>query len=318
MISRMRHVAGSPEPRGPRGRPRRRGLVLELAGREVDRHRLRRPIAQLAAASAAWPRRLWRRMVVPIGMMSPVSSASGMNSSGGDHAPLRMVPAGERLHADDLVGRQVDDRLVVRLELASATAATEVRLQAHPLDDGGVHAGLVDLEAALALALGPVHGEVGVAEQAGRVLLAVADDDADAGVDGDERAVDLDRGAHELEDRERPPRRPRLDRGGARAAPRTRRRRVVTRCRRVGSPSPIRSAVASQDLVAGLVTEAVVHGLEVVEVEVDQRQPIATAPAGRLQGVLDAVEEQGSVGERGQGVVERLVRELRPRGPCVR
>ena len=47
----------------------------------------------------------------------------------------------------------------------------------------GVHAGLVDLEPALAFALRAIHGEVGVAQQSGGVLRASAHGDADAGVD---------------------------------------------------------------------------------------------------------------------------------------
>ena len=55
--------------------------------------------------------------------------------------------------------------------------------------------------------------------------------------------------------------------------------------------------------------EAVVDGLEVVEVEVQHRgrPPAADGPG---QGVTEAVEEERAVRQAGQDVVERLVAEL--------
>ena len=79
--------------------------------------------------------------------------------------------------------------------------------------------------------------------------------------------------------------------------------------------SPLRRARAQprgdrhEQAVAGGVAEAVVDGLEVVEVDEQHRQRPAEA-AACAQRVLDAVEEQGAVGEAGQRVVERLVAQL--------
>ena len=61
--------------------------------------------------------------------------------------------------------------------------------------------------------------------------------------------------------------------------------------------------------VAGGVAERVVDRLEVVEVHEQHRNGIAAARLA-LERVLDAVLEQRAVGEAGDGVVERLVREL--------
>ena len=55
--------------------------------------------------------------------------------------------------------------------------------------------------------------------------------------------------------------------------------------------------------------QRVVDGLEVVEVEEQDGRHLATSTSTR-QGVLDAVGEQGPVGEPGQWVVECLVAEL--------
>ena len=64
-----------------------------------------------------------------------------------------------------------------------------------------------------------------------------------------------------------------------------------------------------QDRVAGLMAEAVVDGLEVVEVDEHDRDQRAAAD-GRAERVRDAVGEEGAVGKIGDRVVERLMREL--------
>ena len=53
----------------------------------------------------------------PSGTIRPVSSAIGMNS-GRNHAALGMMPADEGLATGDLLGFDVDDGLIVKLELA--------------------------------------------------------------------------------------------------------------------------------------------------------------------------------------------------------
>ena len=64
-----------------------------------------------------------------------------------------------------------------------------------------------------------------------------------------------------------------------------------------------------KDRVAGRMAEAVVDGLEVVEV--DEHDSDRRAAATRaLDGVVDSVGEQRAVGEARHGVVERLVGEL--------
>ena len=57
-------------------------------------------------------------------------------------------------------------------------------------------------------------------------------------------------------------------------------------------------------------SEAVVDGLEVVQVEEEDGQPVVT-PVTTLEGVRHPVEEERAVRESGQGIVEGLVRELR-------
>ena len=81
--------------------------------------------------------------------------------------------------------------------------------------------------------------------------------------------------------------------------------------RRVGLAQRRLDAVAdlAEQAVAGGVAERVVDRLEVVQVHEQDRHGLAVATLA-LEGVLDAVLEQGPVGEAGDRVVERLVREL--------
>ena len=97
--------------------------ALELHRREVDGDLDRRRASCAAAAQAC------RSAHSPIGTISPVSSASGMNSAGRHDAALGMVPAQQRLEAADLVALEVDDRLVVELELAVRQRLAQIELQ---------------------------------------------------------------------------------------------------------------------------------------------------------------------------------------------
>ena len=64
-----------------------------------------------------------------------------------------------------------------------------------------------------------------------------------------------------------------------------------------------------EQLVAGVVTEAVVDLLEPVEVDEQQRENLVRALRAR-QGLVETVAEQRAVGEAGEAVVEGLAREL--------
>ena len=70
----------------------------------------------------------------PIGTIRPVSSASGMNSTGGIVPRVGCVPAQQRLDAVDRAAGEADDRLVVHRELAVVERALEVGAQLEPLD----------------------------------------------------------------------------------------------------------------------------------------------------------------------------------------
>src|SRR5215203_3181991 len=92
-----------------------------------------------------------------------------------------MLPSHQRLHPDDPPGSQVHHWLVAHPELVALQGQSEVVLQPQALHGFGFHARVEHPMARLALLLGPVHGEVGFAQQMlGRVLAVVAHSDPNA------------------------------------------------------------------------------------------------------------------------------------------
>ena len=69
-------------------------------------------------------------------------------------------------------------------------------------------------------------------------------------------------------------------------------------------------ADGDQQLVAGAMPQAVVDRLEIVEIQEEDRQRGLAQPAGAIERVLDAIDEERPVGEPGQRIVQRLVAEL--------
>ena len=86
--------------------------VLELARREVDVDAIGAGLSSRLLPRAGLRGTPRRSTHSPIGMISPFSSAIGMNSAARS-APHRVDPAKQRLHRHDPGSRDVDDRLVV-------------------------------------------------------------------------------------------------------------------------------------------------------------------------------------------------------------
>ncbi len=76
-----------------------------------------------------------------------------------------------------------------------------------------------------------------------------------------------------------------------------------------GSTARIRSRDGDEQLVARRVAEAVVHGLEVVEVDEEDGEEVPPARSA-FDRVRDPLREERAVRETRERVVERLVREL--------
>ena len=102
-----------------------------------------------------------------------------------------MPPAQQRLDAHHATRREVHQRLVVQLELASTYGPTQVALGRHPLEEVVVHVRLEADERQAAVALGAVHREIRVAQQQICVLVTlVVDGDPDARADQQLAATD--------------------------------------------------------------------------------------------------------------------------------
>ncbi len=188
-----------------------------------------------------------------------------------EQAALGMLPAEQRLGADQSPRREVDLRLVEEPQLAALEPALKLLLDRHGLDGALPHGRVEELGARAAALLGAVHRGVGVLDQALAVdlLPGLGEREADrraqpelgpAGGDrlGD-RALEAVRDADGLEH---------AAHGFAQDG-----ELVATETRNgvLGSQRALEAARdLAQDLVAGRVTEAVVDSLEAVEVhEVD-------------------------------------------------
>ena len=218
------------------------------------------------------------------------------------------APAHERLDADRLTAGERQDRLVGEHQLLArqrlAQHALELDLRAHRPAQAVVE----ELQAAAARALRLVHRQVGLAQHRLGVGLGVLGDrDADAcehrDFGGAERERLLERVEHA------PGERHRLalaleflgeDHELVAAEPRDR----VAVAHQLREPLGDRH----QQAVADVVTEVVVDGLELVEVDEQHRQHAGAAVQARHR-LAGAVHQQGAVGELGQRVVQGLALE---------
>ena len=238
----------------------------------------------------------------------PVSSASGMNSPGGEQAARRVRPAHERLDADDRAALEVDDGLVVHDELSSQRALRSSATSSRRPTRSSAIVGAYMTYCALPDRLRPVHRDVGGAQEVVRDR-AQRDPDARA----DEHLAPLDRrkgfwsvatmrsaastadaGARDL-----------LDEDGELVAAEPRDR--VAGRERVAEAQHRRRAAARRPAAWPSVSLTPLKS---------SRSRKRTATSARVQlapkdeRVLDAVREERAVREPGQRVVERLVAEL--------
>ena len=230
--------------------------------------------------------------------------------SGGDQAALGVVPAQQRLHPGDVAVGQPHDRLVVQLELATVQAALEIGAQLQAGEDTGVHLGLEQPVAALAVTLGDVHRGVRVADQLVSADRRGAghDRDADAAAHHQLLARDHQRLAQVLEHAFGDLR---CDVGALQILQQHHKLVAAEARRRVAGADAVGQALGHVDQrrVAGAMTEAVVDRLEVVDVEEHHPEPALLAPRA-ADRVTHPLHEQRPVGEIGDGIVEGLVGEL--------
>src|SRR5215213_1806953 len=221
-----------------------------------------------------------------------------------------MLPAHERLRTDNLARGEVDTRLVEEPQLFLLERALQLLLDPHRPHRVVAHGGVEQLGPRPAALLRPVHRGVRVLDQVLAVPVAVGLDErnADAGAQAQLRPAGAQRAA------QRPLQAVR-DRHGLEhpADAFAEDRELVTAeagdgvLRTHHGAQPL--GHLAQHLVARAVAERVVDALEAIEVEeVDGGGGLAVAPG---QDVAQAVAEQRSVREAGQGVVEREPLQLR-------
>ena len=225
-------------------------------------------------------------------------------------AALGVGPAGQRLEAHHLTGVEPHDRLERHADVALLHSAFELAPDREAVDRAVVHGRLEQLDAALAVRLGRVHREVGVAQQlVRRGGGPAARGDADAGAGVHLAARHHDRLVQRVED-------PlgHLDhRLGVGSVLEEHRELVAAQpSRRVAGAKAAAQAIGHghQELVTGTVAQAVVHQLEVVEVDEGHRGDRRVGASDASQSMLDAVEEERPVRQAGEGIVEGLVAEL--------
>ena len=281
--------------------------VLELARRKVDAH----PELGLAEAVLPDPRLATGLLDDPAADGHDLSRLFGEGDElrGHDHRSAGRLPAEQRLDAHDRARGELDDGLVREPELVLAHCPMDESLELGALRHPGPHRGFEHLRAPLAGPLRSIHGEVGVAQQiVGRLRRGRRQCDADTRADDRVDPAEADRRADRFDqavgDGARVVgRREIFEEDGELIASQA--SRGVARPEDAGQPA----CHFTEQLVAGGMAESVVHRLEVIEVEEENRERRLAARAPG-EGMLDAVREEGPVREPTQTVVERLVPDL--------
>ena len=208
-------------------------------------------------------------------------------------------PADQCFHAHEGARLHLHDRLVVQHELVILDGPAQIALEFEPVVHHRLHVRSEDLVAVFAGCLRRVHRHARASQQALGIVAPEPGGDADARViRGVQFFDDTVRDAHGF--------------GLAVGVLQQDGELVASEAgHRVRVAHGAFQAVAHVDErgVARLPSVDDVDRAEVVEVEEEDGHR-AAVPAGRHQGVLQAVEEEGAIGEARQRVVERVVPEL--------
>ncbi len=224
------------------------------------------------------------------------------------HAAFGMPPAQQRLATAYLVAAEIDQRLIVDFEAAIDHRLAKILLHGEPGLGTGVHRRLEETVGAASLGLGAVHCEIGALDQLvelGAVLRRQRD--ADAGIGRQMMAETLIR----LADRVVNPRHEFHHVGAVADGGLDHGKFVAAKPRDQISgldAAPDPSCDGLQQLVADMVSERVVDALEFVDVDIEQGELFAAD--GVLQLALDLLAEQHPVGQVGERIVMREMRDL--------
>src|SRR2546423_2063870 len=229
-------------------------------------------------------------------------------SRGWDAAASRRVPAKKRLDAHHRGAVESDLRLVVNAQLPSLHSQPQLVLKRKQLAGLPRHVVVKHLVAAPTGFLCRIHRNVGIPYQA--LALAGAtwvDADSDAGRNGKITARDRHRHREALEQAAR-------DGDGLCLVGTVEKRRELVAAqpgKGIAGANDIGDALGDlpEQLVAGIVAHAVVDLLESVQVEEQHHQDLLR-PDGPGQRLVEPVTEEGTVGQAGETVVERLPGQL--------
>ncbi len=196
----------------------------------------------------------------------------------------------------------------MEVELVPLDGPLQVGHELVALDDGEVHVGAEELDAVLAGGLGGGHGHVGVAEELVGPPPGVAHRDADRGPDEQLLAVQHDRATDGFEQRLGDV----LGRTHLRAVEQDAELVTTEAGGRVLRSEHLLDArrQGDEELVADGVPEGVVDDLEVVDAD-EEHGHAGLVAAREVEGELDPLDELAPVGQGREGVVVRLVAQLR-------
>ncbi len=205
-----------------------------------------------------------------------------------------MAPTQERFSATNAIGADVDLGLIVQLQLTQLDRPAQIVLQRHALVRGVRHFQRVETIAAAARRLRTAQGHLGPAQQN---VEGVAVERIHADAHG-QRGMNIERGDHErlahrfgnlVHERFGVAGTFQLTRDDGELVARQSREHVVVTEHR---PQSLRQP--EQQLIAGLVTERVVDGLEPIDVEDDDGKLVAA-----VLGIDDGLGSDGGCGASG-------------------
>ena len=307
-------------PGGSRGIVQRRGRPtatrLRLLNCTADRLTATRSVARPGRSRAGRPARSTHS---PIGTIRPISSASGMNCAGRDHAALRMPPAQQRLERRSprrRADRPAADR-TLRADRSAVPGADRVPAAAAPASRHPSRPGTADRRRDRRTWRDTTPGRRSFSSSIGIQAILRRERDADAGADDDLMAVDLERIAQQLDQTVGEARWPRSACRSPSARWRIHRRQAAPRCRSraIRSREPLSHRL--QQGIADRMSQRVVHRLELIEVEAQQRQDPAAPRKGQRLLQLRHGTAPGSAGRSARRGAPDEPSWLRPRADSV-
>ena len=281
--------------------------VVQLSRRQVHVHGRHRVEAKVATPLANPSKRFPQDELADF-LDDPRRLGLGDECPGAEQTSFGMVPSNEGLGFDHLPAAGVVNGLKLHEQLTAGGGPAKGGLHLETLECRRVHLRFVDPIAGLALFLGGVHGEVGVSQQVRDAHRAVPVGDPDRRAGAHPTPSDQHRLVEHRNDPFGHDRRLTelvkvFDEYGELVA--------AEAGRGVGAAKTRVQPVADRDqhLVADKVPEAVVDGLEVVEVDEQHRDGRVRGPES-TDRQLDSLAKQRAVGETRQRVVKGLAGEL--------